>query len=119
MHMVYEISYGIDFDPLTNNLWDTENGPTFGDEINLVEPGFNSGWRKIQGIWNVTEMTGPDGRINLTDLDNKSIGLDPRGLETFEGRGIYSSPEFTWFNSTSSYRYRFSELRQVRNRISE
>lgn len=23
----------------------------FGDEINLVEPGFNSGWRKIQGFW--------------------------------------------------------------------
>ena len=28
-------SFGIDFDPLTGNLWDTENGPTAGDEINL------------------------------------------------------------------------------------
>src|SRR5918994_2888630 len=37
-------SFGLDFDPVTGNLWDTENGPTFGDEINLVEPGFNSGW---------------------------------------------------------------------------
>ena len=37
-------SFGIDFDPVTGNLWDTENGPGFGDEINLVEPGFNSGW---------------------------------------------------------------------------
>ena len=35
-------SFGFDFDPVTENLWDTENGPTFGDEINLVEPGFNS-----------------------------------------------------------------------------
>src|SRR5919199_492856 len=34
-------SFGIDFDPVTKKLWDTENGPTFGDEINLVEPGFN------------------------------------------------------------------------------
>ena len=30
-------SFGIDFDPLTGNLWDTENGPDYGDEINLVK----------------------------------------------------------------------------------
>ena len=35
--------FGIDFDPVTGKLWDTENGPDFGDEINLVNPGFNSG----------------------------------------------------------------------------
>ena len=29
-------SFGIDFDPVSKKLWDTENGPTFGDEINLV-----------------------------------------------------------------------------------
>ena len=44
-------SFGMDFDPVTGNLWDTENGPNYGDEINLVEPGFNSGWNKVQGIW--------------------------------------------------------------------
>jgi glucose/arabinose dehydrogenase len=44
-------SFGIDFDPVTGKLWDTENGVVFGDEINLVEPGFNSGWNKIDGIW--------------------------------------------------------------------
>ena len=43
--------YGFDFDPVSGRLWDTENGPEFGDEINLVEPGFNSGWKTIQGIW--------------------------------------------------------------------
>ncbi len=42
-------SFGMDFDPLTNNLWDTENGPASYDEINLVRPGFNSGWQKIMG----------------------------------------------------------------------
>jgi glucose/arabinose dehydrogenase len=94
-------SYGIDFDPVTGKLWDTENGPAFGDEINLVEPGFNSGWRKVQGIWDVTEITAPGGRINLTALDNKVVGLDPKGLENFGRRGSYSSPEFTWFNSTA------------------
>ena len=44
-------SFGFDWDPLTGKLWDTENGPHYGDEINLVEPGFNSGWVKVQGIW--------------------------------------------------------------------
>jgi hypothetical protein len=33
------------------SIMDTENGVIFGDEINLVEPGFNSGWNKIDGIW--------------------------------------------------------------------
>ena len=44
-------SFGIGFDPVTNNLWDTENGPKYGDEINLVEPGFNSGWAQVMGTW--------------------------------------------------------------------
>ena len=42
-------SFGLDFDPVTGQLWDTENGPEFGDEINLVKPGFNSGWSKGTG----------------------------------------------------------------------
>jgi aldose sugar dehydrogenase len=41
----------ISFDPVNGKLWDTENGPNYGDEINLVEPGFNSGWAQVQGIW--------------------------------------------------------------------
>ena len=35
---------------LSGNLWDTENGPGNGDEINLVLPGFNSGWQQVQGL---------------------------------------------------------------------
>jgi glucose/arabinose dehydrogenase len=42
-------SFGMDFDPLTNNLWDTENGAGSLDEINLVRPGFNSGWERVMG----------------------------------------------------------------------
>jgi aldose sugar dehydrogenase len=69
-------SFGMDFDPLTGNLWDTENGPAYGDEINLVEPGFNSGWKEIQGM-----MKDPQD-INL--------------LEDFGRKGKYSDPELTW-----------------------
>ena len=39
----------IEFDPVTGQLWDAENGEDVFDEINLVEPGFNSGWKQIMG----------------------------------------------------------------------
>ena len=66
----------MDFDPITGILWDTENGPKFGDEINMVLPAFNSGWIQIQGIWNVnskSEKTGitPDNPKSLVDFDSK------------------------------------------------
>ncbi|MBA3977331.1 MAG: PQQ-dependent sugar dehydrogenase [Nitrosopumilus sp.] len=73
-------SFGMDFDPLTGNLWDTENGPTMGDEINLVEPGFNSGWALIQG-YEVDD-----------DMDNDAMEDDLVQI----GDGAYSDPEFVW-----------------------
>lgn len=80
-------NFGIDFDPLTGKLWDTENGPDFGDEINLVEPGFNSGWDKVQGIW----LT--DGENQLTTQKTVS---NPESLLDFGGKSKYSPPELTW-----------------------
>ena len=71
-------SFGIDFDPVTGNLWDTENGPAYGDEINLVEPGFNSGWTKIQGS------------AQTRQLDPASV------LVNIGGKGTYRDPEFVW-----------------------
>jgi glucose/arabinose dehydrogenase len=78
-------TFGMDFDPLTGNLLDTENGNTFGDEINLVQPGFNSGWSQVAGIWKARTNPGP------------AIGADsnnpPKGLVTFDGKGVYRAPE--------------------------
>lgn len=34
---------------MTGSLWDTENGEDVYDEINLVTPGFNSGWKLVMG----------------------------------------------------------------------
>jgi hypothetical protein len=42
-------SFGMTIDPLTGNLWMTENGPNVYDEINLVRRGFNSAWRRWMG----------------------------------------------------------------------
>ena len=53
MHKYYAYgirnSFGITFDPVKGNLWQTENGPDVYDEINVVKPGFNSGWIKVMG----------------------------------------------------------------------
>jgi glucose/arabinose dehydrogenase len=86
-------SFGMDFDPVTGNLWNTENGPAFGDEINLVEPGFNSGWNKVQGIWKVNEFWKPDPDGNKKG--EHQLHADSN-LVDFNGRGIYSAPEFVW-----------------------
>jgi aldose sugar dehydrogenase len=78
-------SFGMDFDPVTGNLWETENGPTYGDEINLVKPGFNSGWNQIMGIW---QTNGP--------LQGPVVENPAKDLINFGGKGIYRAPEFVW-----------------------
>ena len=65
-------TFGLDIDPVTGILWDTENGPNLFDEVNLVQKKFNSGWNKIMGPIKDNEET---PKIN--------------GYE-------YSDPEFSW-----------------------
>ena len=75
-------SFGLDFDPITGSLWDTENGPHEGDEINLVYPGFNSGWHEIYGF-------------------STSLGkFNKNNLVTFDGKGKYDEPKIAWSKST-------------------
>jgi aldose sugar dehydrogenase len=83
-------SFGIDFDPVTRNLWDTENGPAYGDEINLVRPGFNSGYYPVQGIWS----HGVDPKSNISTW--KIASTNPGTFVDFGGKGNYSAPEFIW-----------------------
>ena len=77
-------SFGLDWDPVTGKLWDSENGPHYGDEINLVEAGFNSGWAKVQGVWTP----------NLDEIGK--LFNDSNQLVSFNGKGKYSEPEFIW-----------------------
>ncbi|MDQ3948095.1 MAG: PQQ-dependent sugar dehydrogenase, partial [Thermoproteota archaeon] len=76
--------FGLALDPVTGYLWDTENGPDWFDEINLVLPGFNSGWAAIQGPSSAPENEGADPEEDLVD---------------FDGRGVYREPEFAWQNT--------------------
>jgi glucose/arabinose dehydrogenase len=81
-------SFGIGIDPLTDNLWDTENGPQFGDEINLVKPGFNSGWEKVQGIWKLNQTREKESIFDDSEKEVEFVD--------FTGKGKYSAPEFVW-----------------------
>jgi glucose/arabinose dehydrogenase len=42
-------SFGMAFDPVSGDLWEQENGDDSFSELNLAEPGFNSGWVQIMG----------------------------------------------------------------------
>jgi aldose sugar dehydrogenase len=84
-------SFGIDFDPMTGDLWDTENGEIIGDEINLVKPEFNSGWKKVEGVW-----VGNAGEL----VDEQYIfDFDDEELVNFDEKGQYSEPELSWYEN--------------------
>ena len=83
--MGYEIVFGIGFDSLTGNLWETENGRSTDDEINLALPGFNSGWKEVIGFSKDT----PE--------------FNPENMETFGGKGTYRDPEFLWIDTIAPY----------------
>jgi glucose/arabinose dehydrogenase len=44
--MGHRNSLGLAFNPVTKELWNNENGPYGGDEINIIKPGLNYGWPK-------------------------------------------------------------------------
>jgi aldose sugar dehydrogenase len=71
-------SFGLAFDPLTGNLWDTEPGRLKNDEINIVNPGFNGGFGVMQGL----ETLVPAAQSALVD---------------FSGKGKYHDPELVWY----------------------
>ena len=67
-------SFGLAIDPFTGNLWDTENGPTRFDEVNLITNNFNSGWHPVMG---------PATQAEINSLPGA-------------GGFVYSDPEFSW-----------------------
>jgi glucose/arabinose dehydrogenase len=74
-------SFGIAFDPLTGRLWETENGLNRYDEINVVEPGFNSGWQVVMGP------------LSRNSNDTDSILRDKLVLFPW---AYYSDPVISW-----------------------
>ena len=72
-------SFGLSIDPVTGNLWDTENGPEYFDEINLVPENFNSGWAVTMG------PASEDERAKVLNFNKYT----------------YEDPKFTWEKTVS------------------
>jgi aldose sugar dehydrogenase len=89
-------SFGLTFDPITGNLWDTENGESSYDEINLVKPGFNSGWQQVMG---------PISRSNITVRD----------LVNLPG-SHYADPAFSWLTTIGVTDVEFLKSSKLGNR---
>ena len=91
-------SFGLAIDPLTGNMWSTENGPSSFDEVNLVMPEFNSGWNA---------HTGPikESRIHVVSVPD-FFGVFKSQIQIFLSSIFslfalseyyeYSDPEFSW-----------------------
>ena len=86
-------SFGLAIDPVTGDLWDTENGPESMDEINRVLPGGNSGW---------VDIMGPDADSPGSQQD---LWVAPGSA--------YSDPEFSWFSTIAPTALAFVESRRL------
>ena len=79
---------GLDRDPATGLLWNSEHGPRGGDEINLVEKGKNYGWPVITYGMNyngtpITEETHREGMEQPRLHWTPSIAV--AGIDFYEG----------------------------------
>jgi aldose sugar dehydrogenase len=86
-------SFGIEFDPVTRQLWDAENGEEVFDEINLVKPGFNSGWKQVMGPIAANPGVSESSLVNFPG----SQYADPV-FSWSESRGV---TDIEFFNSTA------------------
>ena len=102
-------SFGMAFDPVSGNLWAQENGEDAFDEVNLVEPGMNSGWIQVAGP---LERIGEYRGIETTSLHHDDFpnlqqfrwGPERIAETPEEARSRlfvlpgsrYSDPEFSW-----------------------
>jgi glucose/arabinose dehydrogenase len=86
-------SFGLAIDPVTGNLWATENGDDDFDEINLIPDKFNSGWNKIMG---------PATESELASLP---------GYEDY----IYDDPEFSWEKVIAPTGLNFGKFKETNN----
>jgi glucose/arabinose dehydrogenase len=89
-------SFGIVVDPISGLLWDTENGVDSYDELNIVHPGFNSGWNQIMGPVSDSDMEQADLEERLVIIDGSKYA-DP----VFSWEVPVGVTDLEFFNSTA------------------
>lgn len=103
-------SFGLAFDPLSGNLWDSENGDDAFDEINKIVPGGNFGWVQAMGPLsrlaqfklietNFFTAPNPIGAIQQLRYPVTRIAYTPavaRSRMLFLPGATYQDPELSW-----------------------
>ncbi len=73
--------HGLEFDPATGQLWETEMGPRGGDEVNLIVRGHNYGWPLTsKGVHYNGKPVDGEGlgiTVPLEDIDQPVVDLTP------------------------------------------
>ncbi len=75
---------GMAWDPVTGVMWESEHGPSGGDEINIIEPGKNYGWGVVsKGLQNGITRRSQSGMEEPLTYYTPSIG--PSALAFYTG----------------------------------
>jgi aldose sugar dehydrogenase len=104
-------SFGFTFDPLTDLLWETENGPECNDEINLIAKGANFGWGPSETCSEPPpppQNTNQDGPDPVLPLSFFTPTIAPVGTAFCVGCGIPSAEGAMLFAA-----YNTDQIRQV------
>jgi glucose/arabinose dehydrogenase len=86
-------SFGLAIDPVTGNLWATENGDDNFDEINLIPEKFNSGWIVLMGPATESDL------VNIPGYDDY----------------VYQDPKFSWEKSVAPTGLDFAKFNEITN----
>jgi glucose/arabinose dehydrogenase len=113
-------SFGFAFDPQSGTLWETENGPTCVDEINVELPGENHGWGPSENCSgpdpNDTNQDGPLPRVLPLRWFTPTIA--PTGLAFCDGCGITNADGALFFGAFNTGEIREIQLTQDRRGVS-
>ncbi len=102
-------SFGMAFDPISDDLWYQENGEDAFDEIIRAEPGMNSGWIQIMGpLERLAEYREIEtASLHHEDFPNlQQYRWGPENIAASEAEALrrlfmlpgarYKDPEFSW-----------------------
>jgi glucose/arabinose dehydrogenase len=98
-------SFGMDFDPVSGDLWDEQNGDDSFTELNRVRPGHNGGWVQVMGpMKRIAEFKAIETSPQFFGLQqirwpptNIADTPDEAHERLFKLPGShYSDPEFSW-----------------------
>jgi glucose/arabinose dehydrogenase len=115
-------SFGFDFDPVTGDLWETENGPECNDEVNYIpNGGKNYGWGPKENCGGLaaprdTNNSGPRPRVMPELWFTSTIGIT--GMTFCDGCGLTGSEGDLFFGDVNNGQIRRVPLSAGRDTVS-